>query len=509
MSRLLVPACSVLFLGSCWAAAADTPAPQPIGEFALADGAQLVAHWNASIYFKAWNDPAAAPLREKFNTALDATTKEIGFNPLELLAAVKQASLRFNGMAKPLKVDGVKATKTPTGETLPLADKPQPLITMQADLGKFAALVMTQAKKDGKTTAVPGADEAAISGKGDKSGLVARFGSVIVASTDKLAKLALMKSSLIGKDDAAVHVDGKSALAMVDAIEGLNEDQKAKISQAMVAVKSYLGDMDYRMRIVPEGIWEQFHVGTLKPMPGYRAVDRDLLTRLPATTLFVIASGVDYKAAWAADRETQLRSLGANLDAADSKTKTPDEIEAEINTALQGFGFTSTIADFYQGTVGTVMFAMSQGSPFPAFTFSVPRSKAMDEAVALGLKQLSADVPAEGTSAVLPIPNMPIMATLVCEKDHWLITTDNGIAGSWLTGTPGGWADTKAAKLALEKAPAGAAQSDVRLPGHVLRYGEKPDSERQAGDPAIVDAPERPGQHRLCIWRRRCEGLHL
>ena len=94
--RCLVP--SLAFIALC----AAEPATPPV-TLTVADGSKLVKDWEASIYAKVWNDPAAAKLREAFAKALVEAKAESGIDPLELLTAAKGARLCFDGMAGPDK----------------------------------------------------------------------------------------------------------------------------------------------------------------------------------------------------------------------------------------------------------------------------------------------------------------------------------------------------------------------------------------------------------------------
>ena len=65
MSRRPLLATALLTL-----ATAAWSADGPLLDLALADGAKLVADWNASIYAKLWNEPAFASQREKVDANL-------------------------------------------------------------------------------------------------------------------------------------------------------------------------------------------------------------------------------------------------------------------------------------------------------------------------------------------------------------------------------------------------------------------------------------------------------
>jgi hypothetical protein len=57
---------------------------------------------------------------------------------------------------------------------------------------------------------------------------------------------------------------------------------------------------------------------------------------------------------------------------------------------------------------------------------------------------------------MLPIPNVPVPVSVICDKSHWVLTSDASVTTGWALGNPGGWSDSPAGKLALSKAPQGA-----------------------------------------------------
>src|ERR1700744_5754524 len=72
--------CFLLLLLKSLCAAGDAPAPvtPPVApakaatelcDLTIADGNQLIAHWNTSIYAKVWQDPALAALRTQFDSS--------------------------------------------------------------------------------------------------------------------------------------------------------------------------------------------------------------------------------------------------------------------------------------------------------------------------------------------------------------------------------------------------------------------------------------------------------
>ena len=67
------------------------------------------------------------------------------------------------------------------------------------------------------------------------------------------------------------------------------------------------------------------------------------------------------------------------------------------------------------------------------------------------MKMLDSELPAEGTSLPISIPNLPMPLTLVCDATHWVATSDTALATSWTTTKDNGWLASPLGKLALEK----------------------------------------------------------
>lgn len=421
LTRCLVPtlAAACLFAGE----AAPVAAPVPV-TVRLADGVKLQQAWDASLYAKVWADPAVKPLREKWAEAMKEAETELGFNPIDLIAAIKGARVQFLGMQ---------------GE--------KPKLIIRADLGAFAGKVIALAAKEGtvlKPVQVAGADEAI----GDEKGTFARFGNVLVVAFG----VPPTAEGPTGDAPAALSLDLDAKLLVETIASAIPADKKAEFDKVISSLKPYLGTWTYRGDIVAEGIRER--VAGEVPSPGIQPVDRSILARLPATTLMALSWGFDGKSYWKTAGETLLNQAdevmhsGAPLGA--------QATAQEIQDFLAAMGIQVSPQQIIEGLSGTGFVAITQGVPFPAITLAIPRSTAMDQLVELGLKQIGNPVPAEGASEAITIPDtmMPIAITLIRDQGQWVLTTDLGLAGSWTSGAPGGFADTAMAKTLFAKAPA-------------------------------------------------------
>ena len=74
-------------------------AEQPVMmNMTVADGARLMQRWDASIYAKLWNDRALQATRTKVAEQLDKIDKELGFKPVDLLAALKYWDVKLDDL---------------------------------------------------------------------------------------------------------------------------------------------------------------------------------------------------------------------------------------------------------------------------------------------------------------------------------------------------------------------------------------------------------------------------
>lgn len=435
MRCALVP--SLALLAVCgWSAEL---APKPVVEAQLADGKDLIAHWDKTPWAKVWADPATKALHQPFEKWQADAAKQLGGTPTDLIAAIANAAFSLSALPP--------RAANPINPEFPVA------IQAGADLGSFAATLFALAKKNGTSipvTTVTGADEAFANTQHHES-VLARFATSLAIGIQTLPTRPLVRSAPLS-DDLIVHADvpGIFDLIVKAMPEGPQRESIRKSQQQMLTYG--FTDAVYRMRMVPEGFIEEVDA-KVAHMVGYLPVDRKLLARLPATTLMAAAVGYDGAAAWKEQRGSMLSSWAqfVGTDASDS-----DATEKAINAKMAELDLGVTLAELFNGLTGTSLVALSPSMPFPAMSIALPRSPAIDTLFAKGLAKLGTKPPAEGSSILIPIPNAPVSLTLVCDKTTWLASTDAQLADSWLAGTANGWIDTPAAKLALSKAPADA-----------------------------------------------------
>lgn len=406
--------------------AADAAAMPPV-QLRIADGAALVAGWDASIYAKIWADPAAAPLRQACEAEQAGMRERLGFDPLAALAAAKGFAGAFAGMDGP--------------------DRPQ--IRFRVDLGDFAAKIIERiaaSSAQAKPMQVAGADQAI----GDADAVLARFGTVLAFA------LHCQPEPQAPAGAAAAHVAvDLDAKRLVDAVAAaVPAADKAEFDRAVQGMRSLLGRWAYRGDLVPEGIRERLSGDV--PTPGSLPVDRTVLGRLPATTLMAAAWGFDGRAYWKAEGEALLGQLdGAMHPGAPVGAVATAE---EVAQLLRGMGIEVTLQEIVEGLTGTSLVAVTQSMPFPALSIALPRSAALDRLLGFAMAQIQGTLPDEGQSAPIIIPGVPIPVaiTLLRAKDHWLLTTDLMLADAWAGGAPGGFDGTAMARTLSAAAPANA-----------------------------------------------------
>ncbi len=427
MASTIAPTLLALAALSGWAAE-----PAPVAELQMADGKVLIAHWEAGPWGRTWANPAMKPLREKFAAWQAEQVAAIGAEPIAFLAATSAIGVTVRPSAEPHAV----------------------AVVGSADFGTFAKKLYDKAKaadtdKGTVDAQIPGADESfhSLSPK-EAANVLARFGTTLVAAIHAPAVKPAPRSVAL-TDDVLATVQ---LMPLIDLIASFvtDDQQKAMLEQSRKQlIVSHAGDATYRLRLVPEGFLERFEV-TADQMPGYAAVDQAQLGRLPGNTLMAVGMGFNGKAYWKAQRIQLLTSWapGLGLD-----PKDPEAVEQHIDEQMAAAGVTVKLSEIIEGAVGTSLFAITPGMPFPGGTFVFPRSAAIDQLITQGLAKLDTKPPVDGSSVILPIPNMPVAISLACDKGSWLVSSDAIYVDQWLTGEPNGWLDSAAAKVVSAKAP--------------------------------------------------------
>lgn len=406
------------------ALAAAEPAVTPLLEASVPDGARLRQRFAEGIYGKVWGEPALAPLRTQMMEGLTGlkTSKQVDLGAW--WEALRNAGVVL--LALPAEADG------------------EPRMLMVADLGAQTGSAFDAWRAGERKAAdavVAGADAAFTTrARKGETVVVARAGTVLSA-TNTVGGLPTWRPAA-DEADLLVQADLARLLAEAVALAPAHERDEAELAQALLAPA--LGGMAYRMQLVPEGLLERLELGGSHPWLA--PVDRTLLDRLPANTLAGIAIGVHGKPLWEALRGPLLAAI------AREEGLTPEDAESMIDAHLAGMGVEGGITRLIEGIDGTVAFAIAPAAPFPSGMLTVPRSAGVDQLVLALLRQVGADAPPEGQSVPLPMPQgMPLTISLARDGGHWLLTSDLIFGDTWVAGEKGGWLDSPAAKLALER----------------------------------------------------------
>lgn len=414
--HLLVP---TLAAALCAGEAAPPPATVSI---AIADGAILARHWDASLYGTVWNDPGMAWVRQQW--------------------AKQRAELKT---AKGIDLDGLLAAATGVrGEFLGVtagAD-PKPRLRVEADLGTQAAalfaLLATEARPG--PVAVPGADQACSPSDG---AVLARHGSRLVFG---LNCDAIPWPAGPVANDIQLRMDYRGFMTSIASTMPVKD--RAPLERMLGDMDGLMGRLTWDIDLVTQGLHELITYD--RPAVGAKPVDQAILDRFPADALAVAGFGVDLAAMWKVAGPSWLDSLDQAMH--HGQRTGPEATQREVDAVLAGLGVAGGVQQLVSEVSGTMAVAVTQGVPFPGISLVVPRSPTVDALVAAGAARLEAQVPAEGASAILPIPNLPIMVTLARDRTHWLVSTDPQLPETWLSGKPGGFLGSPTGTAMLAKA---------------------------------------------------------
>ena len=427
--RLMLP-----LLASFTLVMGEEPVPATL---AIADGAVLTSHWAITPYAQVWNDPGFAPVRRAWERTCASWLVEYGVDVPALISGFRDLRL---------SCDGVSANGLPR-------------VHAQVDLGPQAGAVLALVHKrwPGSTATSIGADEALVWSASQP--VLARHGGRLMLGWN-------CQPSPRPVQPVTADMTAKFPTALIQDLYALALPKEPPLT--LGATSSIIS---WRMDFTHAGMRERF-VDTER-VPTMPAVDRVLLGRLPANTLLTFAMGLDAQPLWKQDQEAWLASFDHMLhpNATQGTMATRKEIDALI-------GLPDGIAMLTSELHGTILFAMTPGTPVPGLSASVPRSPAMDSLVTNLLARIDAQPPAEGTTSVLPIPELPIVLTLNRDASTWLMSSDAALSESWANGQPGGFWDapigkTLATHAATDAYVLGAADSAglVRLVQHLLAMG--------------------------------------
>jgi hypothetical protein len=198
------------------------------------------------------------------------------------------------------------------------------------------------------------------------------------------------------------------------------------------------------LQVIPEGFHEEWTTPSL-PETAYLPIDQSLLAPLPATTVICLAVGVDGEKAWNMQGQQVIEQL-AMLQGLDAVS-----LQAEFEQQLAAFGATIKLDELISHFKGTIVLAIGQGAPLPSISLILPATPEVDQLLALGLQMgFQKPAPTIGARSTFYVPGAPVGITVGRTALSWMISTDLNAVSNLLDGKAGGWADTPAARLALE-----------------------------------------------------------
>jgi hypothetical protein len=400
--------------------------PEVVAELTLAEGSRLVSHARTGVYAALWNDAALERVRGSCAEQADAIAASLHLDPRSVLPVCGPLRLELLGFS--------------AGGKAGAGGNPQPLMRGTVAIRDLAAPLLALAARRMAATTLDLADQALTAPWGaDGRAVLARYGDQLVASLGS-APVRLPEAQA-PTTDASLRVDLPGLIAAWQ-----HPGPPAGASQAAAP------QLEYQLTIVPEGVRER--LAWHQPVAGLLPVDRKVLAPLPASTLLVLAVGVDGPAAWERYGHGWVRWLAAHL--APGGDPGPDGGEQQIDNLLSLAGIPLSASKLVQSLAGTVVVAIGQGVPLPTVTIALPRTPMLDQAVEGVLKQLQVEMPAEGTSTLLPLSTLPVALNLIRDVHHWVVSTDADVTTGWPNGDVGGWARSLSGRLALEQAPADA-----------------------------------------------------
>jgi prepilin-type processing-associated H-X9-DG protein len=246
----------------------------------------------------------------------------------------------------------------------------------------------------------------------------------------------LPEANAAGSGDMALHADLDAALSA----HGL--EQAAAVAGVFGAHV-----IDGSAVVADDGFRETW------TMPGGRlplaTLDAATLARLPADVVLVLAFAIDGP------------RLQQQLDEAGRASKPVGEALAQAENGFSTLGI-GELPDALKSITGTVVVAITPGTPFPAATVMLPASPPLDRVVdAAAAEQGITLAAARDGAVVLPLPpRVPVTLQIRRSATHWVLSTDPAMMDRCVGDPP-----TDGFDLAARLAPTGVAPAQARAFG--------------------------------------------
>ncbi len=394
----------------------------PVAEAHLIDAQRTALRFDDSLYGKLWNDPALGVMRKQIEDKWDEICQEAlaedGINPAVVLQAVRDAGIRFYD-----------------------ADVLEQSVDLQAQVQLTEELVTTflakLKKEGGSDAAIAGASDSV--GSPDGKFAAGRFGNYFVIGNTE--RVGAPWSAVDHDADIIGHYNSIKAQKLITAIT----EAMGQPSMTMPAEWD-LPNYNISLKLVEEGTYERWESDG--PVPDQlnvgRAIDMDLVARLPANTLLMGAAGLEGK-----KYVHLLKTFLAPV--LEQQGQSYEDTMAMVNAQLQMVGLSFTVEQFVEGLNGTFLLGLCPSMPFPSGNIAMPRSAEMDELLTFGLGMIGQTAPEVGASSSIRIPNMPLPISLARDDNYWWISTDPILTSTWLKGGDNGFTSSAAGKLAVSQ----------------------------------------------------------
>ncbi len=410
---------------------------QPVIEVIVPDIGRLKQRFSDSIYGRLWNDPSNQRFKELFDSeARNKLTEIKNRDGIDLELVLSQIR---NGGARLFAIDSNAPEMSAFQAYVTFNDEAAAELMRLPLLDNAAMLDVND---------IAGADEAFISDDGNA--VLSRFANTIVFSDPE--NISVPKKPTDIQSDLEFNFAATTFFdAMLDMAYAKSPQEPRIPKQDIQAVLAQFDQLTHSVTIKEAGLLEEiFYIGPEKS--GLKAVDPDLLKRLPAHALLAGAFGINGSDLW----KEQLRNI-LDIVAKQDPNKSADEIIQEVNNLLNLMGIDSDLSSICAGIDGTFFFCVTPSAPYPALSIGVPRSPSLDAVIeALLLARFNIMRPPQGSIESINIQAGIPPIQLSLSEDYWMISTDIVFTKKWLNNQSGGWDQSPSGQAAIGKGLDGA-----------------------------------------------------
>ncbi len=378
---------------------------EPFLRLGISDAPRLMQHWDACLLAQVWRDPVAAPLRDHLDREWPGLVQTWGCDPLVLLRAARSADLRL----------------------VPQADASVALFA-QADLGTAAATAFASLAQLGTALTVAGTDAAVRIPTSQPPLQIQRQGGWLLVGPE--GQTLRPTTVVASTHDLTFRLEGQRFLPLLAVTE----------TPILAVLRDVLPTVTGTMDVIPNGFSTEAQITA--SWPWLVPCNFAPFARLPVNTTEVSAFGLDGPQLWIGIGErltAQARLWDANL----------------VDHPLRNLGLDLSLADVVRGLSGTWALVTTPSAPMPGYSLFVPRTATTDRIVAALVAKAGSQLPAEGQALPIPLPNgIPLSLNLGRDRAHWVVSTDPGLAATWLIAGGTAWSTSLLGRFAHDHARA-------------------------------------------------------